>query len=305
MSDYVLGLDGGGTQVRALLADAGGTALEEGTGGPCNIAAVPVADALAHAWQASETALSAANADPHSLRAVCAGVAGASVETNRIEFLHGLQTLFPNARVEVVPDYAVAHAGALNGAAGVLVVAGTGSIAYGENAEGQTHRTGGYGHVIDDGGSGYGVGRAALAAVLRAAEGTGEPTTLTVRVLNALQIATPADIVPGVYKGPIDRARIAALARVVAEAATEDADPIALHILMRAGGHLAVLAHGVTQRLFPAEPFLLSLTGSLWDAGPVLMDVFVRSVRRFAPEVEIVPSAAAPVWGAAARARRL
>ena len=265
MSTYFLGLDGGGTGVRALLTDADGAVLGEGAGGPCNIAAVPVPDALAHARQAAQAAL--AGISPAEVRGVCAGVAGASVDANRLAFQVGLQKLFPNASVEVVPDYVVAHAGALENKPGVLVIAGTGSIAYGINAVGDCHRTGGYGYLIDDAGSGYGVGRAALIALLRASDGTGEATTLMARVLSALHLNTEADIVPGVYGGPIDRAIIASLSRVVSAAAGEDNDPIASHILMRAGGSLAVLAHGVTQKLFPNGPFLLTRTGSLWNAG--------------------------------------
>ena len=150
-------------------------------------------------------------------------------------FCRACKRCFLGAAVEVVPDYVIAHAGALNGASGVLVVAGTGSIAYGENAGGEHHRTGGYGYLIDDVGSGYGVGRSALAAVLRAADGTGEPTALTARVLETLRLATVSDIVPGVYGGPIDRSTIASLSRVVAQAAHDENDPVASHILMRAG----------------------------------------------------------------------
>ena len=302
MTGYFLGIDGGGTGVRALLTGADGDALGTGAGGPCNIAAVPVQDALAHAWSASRAVLG--SLAPAVVRGVCAGVAGASVEGSRLAFLRGLQELFPNAYVEVVPDYVVAHAGAFGAETGVLVIAGTGSIAYGENAHGETHRTGGYGHLLDDSGSGYGVGRAALNAVLRAWDSTGERTTLTVRVLSALHLESVTDIVPAVYGGPVDRVQIASLSRVVFDAAQDDNDPIASHILMRAGGSLAVLAHGVTQRLFPSGPFGLSMTGSLWNAGPALTDVFTRSVRRFAPDVQMVPPAQSPVQGAAARARR-
>ena len=125
----------------------------------------------------------------------------------------------------VEPDYAVALAGATDGGPGIVVIAGTGSVAYGENGAGEAHRAGAYGYLIDDAGSGYGVGRAALAAVLRAADGTGEDTSLTGRLLALLGFASVGDIIPAVYGGSLDRLAIAALAPVVADAAREEGTP--------------------------------------------------------------------------------
>jgi len=172
-------------------------------------------------------------------------------------------------RVAVEPDYAVALAGATGGKPGVIVIAGTGSVAYGGNASGERHKTGAYGYLIDDGGSGYGVGRAALAAVLRAADGTGEPTCLSARILDALGLSAPADLIPAVYGGKLSRVEIAGLSRTVAQAAQEE-DTVASALLMRAGGVLAHLAHGVTQRLFAGAdtPFPVVPIGGLWNAGP-------------------------------------
>ena len=301
MSGMVLGLDGGGTQTRALAATSEG-AVGRGTGGVCNVAAVPVAQALHSAWEAAQEALS--GADPLDVRAVCAGVAGCSFEDRRAAFENGLRERFPRARVSVVPDYAIALTGATRGAPGVIVIAGTGSAAYGENGAGEAHKAGAYGYAIDDAGSGYGVGRQALAAVLRAADGTGEATSLRGRVLEALGLASVAEIVPGVYGGAVDRVSIAALSRTVGLAATDDGDPIARAILMRAGGALAHLAHGVTARLFPNSdaPFPVVPIGGLWNAGDALSEVFARSVQRFAPGAVICPPQAAPVEGAVRRA---
>ncbi len=304
MTPCVLGLDGGGTKTHALLLGLDGAVRGEGAGGPCNIAAVPVADALQAARAATEAALEAAGVDWADMRAVCAGVAGFSQRIRRAEFAAGLDTMFQGAGVAVEPDYAVALAGATEGGPGIIVIAGTGSVAYGENAAGASHRAGAYGYLIDDAGSGYGVGRAALAAVLRAADGTGEPTALTARVLAHLGMNDVAEIVPAVYGGPLDRLKIAALAPLVAEAAQEDNDPAARAILMRAGGALARLAEAVAARLFaaPCPPYPVSPVGSLWNAGPPLTDVFHRSLARCAPDAVPQPPLRRPAHGAALRA---
>ena len=306
MTGLALGLDGGGTQTRAAVAASGET-IGRGQAGACNLAAVPPAEALAAALAAADLALAEAGRDRANVFALCAGVAGFSFAERRDRFQAGLQAAFPSARVAVEPDYTIALAGATGGAPGVIVIAGTGSAAYGENAEGERHRTGAYGYLIDDGGSGYGVGRAALAAVLRAADGTGEPTSLSARLLEVLGLAASADLIPGVYGGELTRIAIAGLSRVVTAAALEDDDAVARAILMRAGGTLAHLVHGVTRRLFAdaRTPFPVVPIGGLWNAGDSLTDVFTRSLRRFAPSAEMTPPLQSPVEGAVRRAATL
>ena len=306
MTGFVVGLDGGGTQTRAAVADLSGRISGSGTAGACNLAAVPPAEALFNALAAADAALRLVGAERGEVVSVCAGVAGWSYPDRRTQFAQGLQLAFPSAQIAVEPDYVAALTGATGGEPGVIVIAGTGSAAYGENAAGETHRTGAYGYLIDDSGSGYGVGRGAIAAVLSAADGTGPPTTLTERVLPALGLASIAEIVPGVYGGGISRVQIAGLSRVVAEAASEDADPVARALLMRAGGTLALLVQGVTKRLFAdaRDPFPVVRIGGLWSAGDALSDVFARSLRRFAPSAVLTSALHSPVEGAVQRAVR-
>ena len=306
MTGILLGLDGGGTQTRAAVATASGEIIGRGGAGACNLAAVQPAEALQAALAAADIALKEAGQGRAAVESLCAGVAGVSYAARRDQFEAGLQDAFPRARVAVEPDYVVALAGATGGKPGVIVIAGTGSVAYGENASGERHRTGAYGYLIDDGGSGYGVGRTALAAVLRAADGTGEPTCLSARILDALGLSAPADLIPAVYGGKLSRVEIAGLSRTVAQAAQEE-DTVASALLMRAGGVLAHLAHGVTQRLFAGAdtPFPVVPIGGLWNAGPHLADVFTRSLRRFAPTAELTPPLQSPVEGAVRRAMTL
>lgn len=304
MTPCVLGLDGGGTQTRAAVAGPGGVPLGRGRAGACNLAAVLPPDALAAALAAADQALAAAGRGRGDVGALCAGVAGASFGERRRAFLGGLQAAFPQAVVTVEPDYAVALTGATGGGPGVIVIAGTGSAAYGENAAGLSHKTGAYGYLIDDAGSGYGVGRAGLAAALRDLDGTGEATTLSERLPAALGLASLAEVVPGVYGGSVSRVALAGLSRAVAEAARDDGDVAARAILMRAGGALAVLAQGVTSRLFASAdvPYPLSPIGGLWEAGDALADVFLRSLRRSAPLAVWTPPQRPPVEGAVLRA---
>lgn len=307
MSGLVIGLDGGGTQTRAAVAEVSRAVLGTGLSGACNLAAVPPAEALAAALTTIDAALSEANGTRSDVVALCAAVAGVSFSERRQQFGASLQEAFPQAEVSVVPDYAAALTGATGGGPGVIVIAGTGSAAYGENAEGEAHRTGAYGYLLDDAGSGYGLGRAALAAALRGRDGTGEATALGPRLCAALEIVSLDDIVPGIYGGTLSRVAVAGLSRVVAAAATEDGDAVAEALLMRAGGALAVLARGVTERLFTdtRAPYPVCCVGGLWEAGGVLEDVFARSVHRFAPAAVLAAPAESPVLGAVRRAQEV
>ncbi len=307
MNGFVLGLDGGGTQTRVVLTDLTGESVGFGVTGACNLAAVSPAEALTNALAAADAALKEAGESRAEVVSVCAGVAGYSYTDRREQFRHGLEAAFPRAKVVVEPDYAIALAGATGGSPGVIVIAGTGSAAYGKNAAGETHRAGAYGYLLDDGGSGYGVGRGALAAVLSAADGTGPATTLTERVSSALGLLSLTDIVPGVYGGGISRVRIAGLSRIVAVTAEVDADPVARALLMRAGGALARLTQAVTMRLFAGTgtPFPVVQIGGLWRAGDALTDVFARSLRHFAPAAVISEPLHTPAEGAACQALSL
>ncbi|MCW3060818.1 MAG: hypothetical protein JWQ02_2639 [Capsulimonas sp.] len=305
MSKLILGLDGGGTKVIARVADETGATLGEGVAGACSISAMPVAEAFASARAAFEMALSAAGRSAGEVTAVCACVAGFSVVENRLAFQAMLAGVFVNARVVVEGDFVAAFTGATNGAPGIIVIAGTGQVAYGENSA-ASHKAGGYGYLIDDAGSGYGVGRAALAAVLKAADGLGEDTILTKRIGEAAGLA-PGEIIAAVYGGALDRVSIAALSKVVADAANDDGDNVSQRILMQAGGALAQIAEAVSRRLFTADdpPFPIVPIGSLWLAGDYLRNVFVRSANRFAPQAEILEPVEPPVQGAVLRALRL
>ena len=280
-----LGIDGGGTKTAVALLSHD-IAVARGIGGPCNIAAVPVNEALANV----AAAVHASGDGFGSVRSVCAGIAGASLTERRVLFHDGLARLFPHARIEVVPDYVIALEAGTGGLPGIVVIAGTGSVAYGENAQGQTKMAGAYGYLIDDAGSGYGVGRAMLAAVLHAQDDTGPATFLTDLIADKLGGVGREPIIRAVYGGSLDRVAIAALSSVCSDAATAG-DAVASGILMRAGGALARLAEAVARDLFPDGAFPLVQTGSLWQAGPSLTDVFSRSLPRLSPRKPILPSA--------------
>jgi N-acetylglucosamine kinase-like BadF-type ATPase len=186
------------------------------------------------------------------------GMAGVD-RPNDAETVHAiLGRIGHRARALVVNDALIALQAGVGDAEGVVLVAGTGSIAYGRDARGRAARSGGWGYVLGDEGSGYWIGRQALRAVVRAADGRGEATALTARILAHYAVARPQDLVRRIYQGGPDRrslggggsmpSAIASLAREVEAAAAGD-DPVAQRILAIGAIELADAAVSVASRL--------------------------------------------------------
>jgi N-acetylglucosamine kinase-like BadF-type ATPase len=299
----VVGIDGGGTKTRVraytLLDRAQGLGDPAGdaTAGPCNIAFMPLADAVGSVRQA----VANSGIDVDRVGAVCAAVAGYSFRARHDPFVRELGGIFPGAKFVLVHDYEAAFRGAFPGGRGIIVIAGTGSVAFGADGFGKSHFAGGYGYLIDDAGSGYGVGREAIASVMQAIDGVGEQTLLTSMIADDSGFASEWDTLVGaVYGGDLSRVAIASLAGTVARAA-EAGDFVARRILMRSGRVLARLAEAVYEKALGngAEQVEVALVGSLWDAGASLRDMFERSVERFAPSATIARSETDPAYGAA------
>ncbi|MDR3706748.1 MAG: BadF/BadG/BcrA/BcrD ATPase family protein [Capsulimonadaceae bacterium] len=305
---FVIGVDGGGSKTRAVILPLPAAAAERDTpsfvSGPSNLAAVGAeraGDAILRACDGVTTLSGCSRAD---IAAVNVGVAGFSHEASRDAVLNRMRQAFPNASVSLVPDYIAAFDGALGGQPGIVVIAGTGQIAYGRNAQGDELRAGGYGHLIDDSGSGYGVGRRALAAALASRDGSGAATRLEALVLDSLAVSELSAVVAGVHGGAIDRARIASLAPLVSDAAAEG-DLAAMSILTETGRFLATLAIGIATKLWePGERFDVACAGGLWSSHHALTDAFTAAVAASKRTALLVAPRYEPAIGAALAAAR-
>ena len=251
---HVLGIDAGGTKTMCLLADEQGRIVGEARGGGANLQAAGELEVEKVLHHVMDAAIGDRDMRP---AAICLGIAGVDrpEDTAAVESI--MRRIGFKARVIVVNDALVALVAGAESGEGVVVVAGTGSIAYGRNADGRGARAGGWGYVLGDEGSGYWLGRLALRAVLRAADGRGEQTQLTERVLAHYGVGRPRDLVREIYEGGTRPSAIAALAREVGEAADEG-DGIAGHLVSVAAQELAGAAFSVAERLgTEREPIVL------------------------------------------------
>lgn len=271
---FYAGIDGGGSTTRVLIASEDGAVAGQGHAGPCNPNSVglhaavgAIAEAFAAAWNAagfSHGPGHAAHPGAHRIAAAFFGIAGFTAFPNREELQHQLATLpwLSGARVEVDNDLRIAWAGALGGDPGVVVIAGTGSAAYGRTHDGRSARSGGGGPLLDDGGSGAWLAARALHAALRDSDGRGPKTALTAAAQAFFQAESALEVAGRVASGAIDRAALARFAAIVLDQA-EAGDAEAQRVVQSGAEELADAADAVRRSLFADGPVAISLSGGL------------------------------------------
>lgn len=244
---YVIGIDGGGTRTTLALADESGGEILRRTG-PAGLVDPrrPTATAEMLTALVREALASAGVSGP--AESLCAGLAGVGNAAERMMVETALRREGIAVEVCIRSDGETALHGALGGEAGLLLIAGTGSVAYGRSEDGRVERCGGWGMVVGDEGSGYAIGRAALAAALEDVDGRGPPTRLRPVLLAALGLSLPDAVPP--WAGRAEKSEIAALAVHVLRLA-EEGDEVAVALARGAAGSLAAHAGALVRRLGP------------------------------------------------------
>ena len=245
--DLYLGVDGGQSATKAVIGDSSGRVLGRGTAGPCNHVGAAAGRAKLEGAVSGAVGRALADADLRTasvFRAACFGMSGGPADKNAL-----LRALIPAENAEVTTDAHIALDGALAAEPGAVVIAGTGSIALGRNADGRTARAGGWGYVFGDEGGGFDTVRQALRAALRMEEGWGPETALRAALLDAARAADINELMHDFYTVEWPRERIAGLLPIVADTAAKG-DPEASSILVEAGERLAVYARGAVAQLF-------------------------------------------------------
>ncbi len=275
---YFLGVDGGGSKTLAVVVDARGQERGRGLAGSANYAAVGISLAVAHLHAAVEQAAQMADGQI-PLKAAWFGLAGVDRPADLDLLLPHLQPFAGTIRLTNDAELLLS---ALDDAVGVALVSGTGSIALGRDAHGTIARAGGWGHVLGDEGSGYELGRLALQAAARAADGRGAATMLLERIMQHWKLSTSSDMIGRVY-GEDDKAEIARLSSLVFLAARAG-DQVARKIVQRAAGELALAVRTVGNALdFAGRPIPLALGGGLLLHEADFRAQTLRRIRRRQP----------------------
>lgn len=324
---YYLGIDGGGTKTTCAVGDES-QLLATATAGPSNIVRVGELQARDSLQQVVRQACAAAGIAPAQVAHTCVGGSGAARPEVAMIVRRSLAEIL-STPIDVVGDMQIALEAAFDTGPGVIVIAGTGSIAYGRDAKGTTVRAGGWGFAIGDEGSAHWIGRAAVSAVLRAADtlpanaGDRAPesnplpdSSLASALCKAWGVTSLADLARAANSIPPPD--FAALFPAV----TASSDPLATQVLNHAGRELAQVAAVVIRRLFAqgqtnsvktnsaqtnsvqVNLVPVAMIGGVFRHAPLVRQVFYNELHTLDARVEVNPQVVEPVEGALRMARR-
>ena len=260
---YVVGVDAGGTKTVAWLAEAtaevSNVPIAIGSSGPGNIRSVGFETATNNIRSAVDEAI---NELPLPVRTLCICAAGAGRESDQMRLREWAESLQIASRIVVTSDVEAVLASASTDQVGVALIAGTGSLAWGRNAAGETHRTGGWGHILGDEGSAYDIARSALQSASQMADRRLTETLLLETMLRALKLRDAGELVSAIYEMGQPKQEIAKLAPNVFACAAEG-DIIAKTIIDGAADCLGRMAATVADRLNLSGDYILAMTGGV------------------------------------------
>jgi glucosamine kinase len=304
VTQIVIGIDGGGSKTRAMVADEQGQQIAD-VEGPASAVRPGQAEASADVIAAvARDALAACDMTHVVPRVVCVGVAGVGREAERQALWQALMSRELGDDVVVHADATIALDDAFGDGAGILLVSGTGSIAYGRSPAGSTARCGGWGPVCGDEGSGAWIGRRALSIVTAATDGREPETALAGAVLTAAQVNEIQELIP--WAARATPAALAALAPAVLK--TADAGDLRANALVSmAVEELVLHVRTLARRLFVDERAAcdVALAGGLLGKRSPLRKRVEHRLKSAVPGATVRAEEVVPVRGAVRGALRL
>ncbi|NPA27420.1 MAG: N-acetylmuramic acid 6-phosphate etherase [Chloroflexi bacterium] len=281
---FVIGVDGGGTKTHAVVMDPEGRVWGQGWAGPSNPHQMGWDVMVREVARAVHAAAREAGVAVEAAQALALAQGGIDRPEDRERAMARLREQWPGLRLRVENDALAALVAGVGTLHGIVLIAGTGSIAYGVR-EGRHARAAGWGHLLDVG-SGFVLGMDGLRAVLAAADGMGLPTLLRARLLAALGLREPGQILTWLYDQANPVTPVAQLAPLVLDTAREG-DPEAVRLALRGAEALADAVTAVARQLqFDQEPFPLVLAGGLLEHHAFYRELVQQAVHARLPQVQ-------------------
>lgn len=297
---YVIGIDGGGTKTILRASGLDGITLTEVAGGPSNMHTASIIEVSKELYGMLDSALNLKALKKEDCGCLCMGAAGVDREYER-KLLEGLFYNYGlTCPIYIANDAEVMLAAGVGKPEGVVVISGTGSIAYGKDKKGNACRSGGWGHLIGDEGSGYWIAKEAINAAVKAFDKRGEETMLLEMLMTKLGLKEPWDFIGYIYNNQTDKKDIASLAVATAEAC-KAGDKVAQGILENASWELFTACDAVIKKLnFANEDYSIVAGGSVLQCNEFVYDTFCSYVKGKYPRADIIKPAQNAAAGAAA-----
>jgi N-acetylglucosamine kinase-like BadF-type ATPase len=302
---YFIGVDGGASKTAAIVVDGGQKILGRGLAGGSNHLRVGIEEATRNVERAVNVALVEAGIAIRDVEYAYCGIAGSDHPAHRQRVVDSLSVFFPRGNFIVDTDARVALTGAVGFGPGIVIISGTGSVAFGRNVAGQESRAGGWGPTLGDEGSGFWIAREGLAAIVRAHDGRGLATRMTDLLCAEYDLCRAEDLPQFVYATTTHADDIARYGKLVIEAAQLGDDVVAREIMTRGGSELAECVLAVARGLHMTDSeFPVAYVGGAFHAGELLLNPMRLRIQREAPGAVLAPPARPPVEGAAMMAMR-
>lgn len=276
-TSFYAGIDGGGTKTSVICRTAEGTLVGQNTFGPFNLNGIGKEAFCLLLNQIINYIESLGNC-----LGVCIGASG--VDNSTLQRLADDAFSKAGIALKLLSDYEIAHSGALGGEEGIIAISGTGSVCYGKTKDGLCARSGGWGHLIGDEGSAYGLGRDALIAVTKEIDGCTEHTALTPMLSEKLGLSDQNTIISYVYSN--DKRAVSSLAPMV-EKAFSDSDSVAKRIIEDNAKSLVDNILAVSRRL-ALHKCRIALLGGLLENETYFYQCVLGILRQSSPDFEVV-----------------
>lgn len=297
---YVLGIDGGGTKTHAILVGLDGTVISEAKGGPTNLQTVGTQQAAKILFELIKDCCTKGECPPEALQNIVMGIAGAGRALDKSDLVDALFALGKKKKISlkqiiVESDARIALEAAFAGGPGIVVIAGTGSIALYRTEDGKILRAGGWGKILGDEGGGYTIARDALNLVMRQHDGRSEKTVLTKKAIEFFAVSSVDELIPTIY---LDHADLASFAPWVFEALSER-DRVAHGIVLKNANELVELVRVLTVKVRPKKKLPVALMGGLLENENVYSKMVREKIIDSLPHVVVQKPKFPAAFGAA------
>jgi len=308
---FIVGVDGGGTKTHAVITDKQGNILAEHFGGPSNFQIIGVEKAAETIFSLIRSCCKSVDASTENLFSVACGLTGAGRVGDQQRMAEGLRRYArrkksPLNNIIIESDARIALEGAFKGGAGIILIAGTGSIAFGKDEQERIHRVGGWGRILGDEGSGYYIGKLGVTAVTRHLDGRGEKTMLTKMIARKFGLTDQTAIINAVYKDGFDLASVAPLVMEAARKKDKVSTLIIEQAVIELAEHVRVASSKIlsSTRSTVKSKVKLAFIGGLIANRTLLSELLRKYIQENISLVSIIEPMASPAYGAAILAMR-
>lgn len=292
---FVIGIDGGGTKTAVDIAYEDGQLLKQFHVGAINYNGGD-AETIASSFQQMFAIIKESCGSLDQVRQIVIGAAGISNPQVSIRLEQNVREQGYDGPIYITGDQETALYGAQNAMEGIILIAGTGSICFGVNLDREKHRTGGFGHLIDDEGSGYSIGRQLLATLVQAEDGRLNATIIPAMVYEQLGLNTVQEIIGFVYNKSTTKKDIAALAPIMTKAC-ELGDAQALKLAKSTAESLYELLVPVIEKL-KLHNSRVAVAGSVLQKSPFVHSALERKLSETYPNIQLILPVKDAAYGA-------